>query len=373
MNRLSDYDYVLPPELVASAPPAVRGASRMLVLDRATGACETRLFSDLPAYLDRGDCLALNTTRVIKARLNTVKNGDGARIELLLVAQMDSPRRWSCLMKHAKRTSPGTRLKLTPPPLSTPDEWVTVLERLPDGLSEVEFDSPTPFAVIDRFGHIPLPPYIKRPDTPSDADRYQTVYSKTPGAVAAPTAGLHFDQAMITTLRQKGVNLAELTLHVGPGTFQPVKVESLDEHRMHTEWFDLPAAAAEQLNATRRKGGRVCAIGTTALRVLESRFGVDGTLQAGSGWTDIFIRPPQVPKAADMLLTNFHLPKSTLLMLVCAFAGTAHIKAAYDLAIRERFRFYSYGDCMLIRGTLPAHDDARPRRGNMKHSEELGI
>lgn len=350
MTNISDFDYHLPPELIAKTPPAVRGASRMLTLDRATGECAIESFTNFPDHLRGGDCLVINNTKVIKARLYALKNGGGARVEILLVAPSETPGRWSCLMKPAKRAPPGTRLLLEMAAGQTgaSEEWLTVTERLPEGFSEVEFDSSTPLKVVDRLGHVPLPPYIKREDTPSDIDRYQTVFAKTQGAVAAPTAGLHFDHATLSALAGKGVKMAELTLHVGPGTFQPVKVEHIEEHQMHSEWIDVPSSTADAVNGTRKSGGRVCAVGTTSLRAMESRLRTDGSLEAGDGWTDIFIHPPHRPRSADMLLTNFHLPKSTLLMLVCAFAGRERVMRAYELAIAERLRFYSYGDCMLI-------------------------
>lgn len=347
--RTSDFDYRLPEELIAQRPPARRGDSRMLVLDISTGAIEVSPFSDLPSFLRRGDCIVINDTRVIKARLYARKDS-GASVEALLLRQdAAAPRVWSCLLRPAKRVSPGTALRLLDAKGLPSGRTLRLVSKSPDGECVVEFGQDDVAAALEECGHVPLPPYIRREDVADDAGRYQTVFAKSFGAVAAPTAGLHFTPDIFERLQSAGVSIAELTLHVGAGTFKPVSAENVEDHKMHSEDFILPDATASLLNRTRRDGGRILAVGTTSLRVLESCVGADRLFTPRSGSTDIFIRPPARPVSADMLLTNFHLPKSTLLMLVCAFAGMERTMAAYEFAVKERLRFFSYGDCMLLK------------------------
>ena len=343
----ADFDYTLPEELIAQNPPEHRGDSRMMILNAKTGGCEIVPFRRIVDFLLPGDCVTLNNTRVIRARLFALKD-TGAHIEIMLLRPQSDPMRWTCFLKPGKRAPEGTVLTLlhrdeTPAPYT-----VRVVAKEPAGECVVEFAGAPVDRILDDCGHIPLPPYIKRQNLPPDAERYQTVYADHPGAVAAPTAGLHFTKEILAELEQKGVRRAELTLHVGQGTFKPVTADEITDHKMHSEEYIFPEAAAALLNETRRNGRRVAAVGTTSLRVLESCVKPDRTFKARTGSTDIFIYPPHEVLSADILLTNFHLPKSTLLMLVCAFAGYEHTMNAYRLAVRERMRFFSYGDCMLI-------------------------
>jgi len=345
--RTSDFDYDLPPELIAQQPPSERGGARMLALHRDTGACELRRFADLGEYLRPGDCLVLNDTRVIPARLFGAKDHGGARIELLLLRPQEGDgRQWAALARPARRLRSGDRILLLDRE-GRPTGGGCRLAGRADEEAILDFEDDVQ-AVLARCGHVPLPPYIRREDAPSDGERYQTVFARSPGAVAAPTAGLHFTPELLAGLRERGVRIAELTLHVGPGTFRPVAVENVHEHRMHAERYVLPDATAGEINRARDAGGRVVAVGTTVVRVLESCADADGRVAAGAGETDIFLHPPRRPRAADLLLTNFHLPRSTLLMLVSCFASREHVLAAYRLAIAGRLRFYSYGDCMLL-------------------------
>jgi len=348
---LSDFDYELPQELIAQYPVPDRAASRMLVMDRASGACELRMFRDFPLFLRPGDCLVLNDTKVIPARIFGMREKTGSRVELLLL-EPDSAgvatagtSRWKALVRPGRRQRPGDRLMLE----GAPDQTVTILAHHKDGTFSVEFRVPDVLPLLERIGRIPLPPYIERADENSDRDRYQTVYAQRPGAVAAPTAGLHFTPDILAGIEANGIKLARVTLHVGAGTFQPVKAERIEDHVMHAESYELSPAAASVVNATRTAGGRVIAIGTTSVRVLEScTEPASRTVRAGTGRTRLFLHPPLQPKVVDGLLTNFHLPRSTLLMLVSTFSTLVKIKAAYALAVRERFRFFSYGDCMLL-------------------------
>jgi S-adenosylmethionine:tRNA ribosyltransferase-isomerase len=345
--RTADFDYKLPEELIAQFPTGTRGGSRMLALDKSNGKCNICDFKDLASFLQAGDCAVFNNTKVMQARIYGRKSGpDGAKIEILLISEL-SPGKWKCFIRPRKRIKPGTRIFLEKDGAVSSD-FFTVTALPDDGSCEIEFERENVLALQEKYGHIPLPPYIKRPDEIKDKETYQTVYAKTPGAVAAPTAGLHFTDEVLRELKEKGVKTTELTLHVGPGTFKPVSVETLSEHKMHVEEFTLPEKVAELINSTKENGNKVLAVGTTTLRALESSVDTDGKIKEKSGSTDIFIHPPYKPKSADMLLTNFHLPKSTLLMLVCAFAGKENIMNAYQLAIKEKFRFYSYGDCMLL-------------------------
>ena len=315
----------------------------MLVVDRTTGGCDARPFLDFPSFLHAGDCLVLNDTRVIPARLLGRREGTGGRVETLLLRELN-PLHWQCLLKPRRRLRPGARVRL-----GEGDDSFTVENRRHDGTSEIRFETADVPALLDRLGAMPLPPYIRRQADGSDRDRYQTVYAREPGAVAAPTAGLHFTTDLLDAIRGKGVALATVTLHVGAGTFRPVKADRVEDHRMHEEVFVLPQASAEAVNRTRAGGGRVVAVGTTSVRVLEScTMPESRTVAARAGTTRLFLHPPAKPVVVDALLTNFHLPRSTLLMLVATFSSIEHVLAAYRLAVRRRFRFYSYGDCMLL-------------------------
>lgn len=335
---LSDFDYPLPPELIAQVPAATRSASRLL--DVSSGTLVDRKFIELPELLRAGDLAVFNDTRVIRARLCGVKPS-GGRVEMLIERIVADDEAWAQLKaSHLPKVGGSIRL--------VEDASAEVLER-DERFFRLRFHGTGPLlAWLDRHGDIPLPPYIARPTESGDADRYQTVYAKRPGAVAAPTAGFHFDQDTFEALAQRGIATAYLTLHVGAGTFQPVANEDLSQHRMHREWFDIPATTAGAIARTRAAGGRIVAIGTTSLRALESAAQDDGAVSAGAAGTSLFITPGYAFRVADLLLTNFHLPRSTLLMLVSAFAGYETIRAAYAHAIRERYRFYSYGDAMLV-------------------------
>lgn len=341
--KTAAFDYELPPELIAQEPPADRAGARMLVLRRASGACQLRRFRDLASFLRPGDCLVLNDTRVIPARLFGQKEGGGARIEALLLSE-EGPGLWEAMLRNARRLRPGTVVQLD----GAPDASFTVEARHAEGHFLLRFSSSEVLALLERAGHVPLPPYIQRQDVPGDRQRYQTVFAARPGAVAAPTAGLHFTPEVLAELSAAGVRLATVTLHVGPGTFKPVTADDLGAHRMHEERYELSEAAAALVNRTRSEGGRIVAVGTTAVRVLETCAQESGLVLPGAGRTRLFLHPPQRPRSVDALLTNFHLPRSTLLMLVACFSTTEQVLAAYRLAVQERFRFYSYGDCMLL-------------------------
>jgi len=334
--RVADFDFDLPSDLIAQFPPAVRGGSRLLHVE-ASGALADRWFSDLPALLRPDDLLVINDTRVIKARLFGVKES-GGKVELL-VERVLGEFEALAFIRASHAPKPGSRIHLAE------DVSLDVLARQED-LTQLRFPRPV-FEVLQRLGRLPLPPYIEHAPTADDEARYQTVYANEPGAVAAPTAGLHFDEAMLAALREQGIRTVQVTLHVGAGTFQPVRVETLAEHRMHSERYTIPQATVDAIDQTRARGGRVVAVGTTSLRALEAA-AQPGKLHAGSGETDIFITPGYRFRVVDALITNFHLPRSTLLMLVSAFAGVDTIRAAYAHAIRERYRFFSYGDAMLL-------------------------
>ena len=334
----SDFHFHLPPERIAQRPLPERGASRLLVLDGRTGARSDRRFRDLPALLSPGDLLVFNDTRVLPARLHAQK-ATGGRVELL-VERVLGPRRVVAHLRASRTPRPDNPLLLP----GGERLWVTGRD---EGLFVLESEG-TDFAeLLARHGHMPLPPYIERADDAADRERYQTVYGRRAGAVAAPTAGLHFDDSMLAGLRDMGVELAHVTLHVGAGTFQPVREDDLDKHRMHAEWLEVSAAVCAQVAATRGRGGRVVAVGTTSVRSLETA-AASGTLAPFRGETRLFIRPGYRFQVVDALLTNFHLPESTLLMLVCAFAGYAPVMAAYRHAVAERYRFFSYGDAMFL-------------------------
>lgn len=337
--RTTDFDFILPDDLIAQFPTNVRTASRLLRLDGHDGSLQDTQFTQLPHFLAPGDLLVFNDTRVIKARLQGRKHSGGA-IEVMIERVLDQHRALAQI-RASRAPKPGSRLTIA--------EAVeaTVLERQ-DDLFLLEFHSATPLLdLLDAHGALPLPPYIAHAADANDDERYQTVYASQPGAVAAPTAGLHFDQAMLQTLQQHGVNIAYVTLHVGAGTFQPVRVDDIAQHKMHSEVYTVSAETVALIAQTQSAGGKVTCVGTTSLRALESA-ARSGTLVAGSGETDIFISPGYRFRVAQRLLTNFHLPKSTLLMLVSAFAGMEHIRSAYQHAIAQRYRFFSYGDAMLI-------------------------
>ncbi|MDE2691821.1 MAG: tRNA preQ1(34) S-adenosylmethionine ribosyltransferase-isomerase QueA [Acidobacteriota bacterium] len=332
--RTSDFDYDLPPEAIAGYP-GERGESRLLVLGRTTGK---RRFADLPKLLDPGDLLVVNDTRVIPARLRA-RRPTGGRVEILLV-EREGPASWWCLLRPGRRLPPGAPLAIEGGPSATVDERA-------DGRFRLTFEQPIE-PLLAEIGETPLPPYIDRPVEPRDRERYQTIYAARPGAVAAPTAGLHFTPALLGALERRGVRRASLTLHVGPGTFRPVKTENPEAHVMESERFEIPEATAEAVAAARRSGRRVVAVGTTVVRSLETAASTDGLVAAGAGRTGLYIRPGYEFRVVDRLITNFHLPRSTLLMLVCAFAGRRRTLDAYRQAIGSGFRFYSYGDAMLV-------------------------
>jgi S-adenosylmethionine:tRNA ribosyltransferase-isomerase len=333
---LDDFDYPLPPELIAQAPLPERSASRLLWLRGSV--CEDRLFRELPALLAAGDLLVMNDTRVLHARLFGRK-ATGGRVEVL-IERVIATHEALAQVRASKPPRPGSRLRL--------EEAfeVETLER--DGeFYRLRFPADA-VELIERYGRLPLPPYIEREASPADEERYQTVFARNHGSVAAPTAGLHFDAPLLMRLMAGGVKIAYLTLHVGAGTFQPVRVTNLAEHKMHTERYHLPRATAAAVAETKTRGGRIVAVGTTSLRALEAAANADGTLKVGAGETALFITPGYRFKIVDALITNFHLPKSTLLMLVSAFGGLENIRAAYRHAIEHGYRFFSYGDAMLI-------------------------
>jgi S-adenosylmethionine:tRNA ribosyltransferase-isomerase len=338
---LSDFDYVLPPELIAQHPAARRDASRVLTLDKLQGGLGETTIAGLGALFRAGDLLVLNDTRVIPARLQGKKESGGA-VEIFLVRRMAGAGEvWSCLIKASKSPKPGCRVLLT-------GGVSAVVGEREAGEWLVEFQGCDDFwGWLDGAGSMPLPPYIKRAPEGEDLERYQTVFAREKGAVAAPTAGLHFTPALLDEIREKGVEIAPLTLHVGLGTFMPIRVEELSSHVMHREWYRIPRETAEAVRRTRERGGRVIALGTTALRALEHA-AASGELRHGEREADIFILPGYRFQVVDALITNFHLPKSTLFMLVCAFAGKEQMLHAYREAVARRFRFFSYGDAMFI-------------------------
>ena len=342
-GRTSDYDFPLPPEQIAQHPAARRDASRLLVLDRKTGALSHRHFSDIVDYFARGDVLVLNETRVFPARLLGRRESGAPGEVFLLHPQKGDEQEWVALVRPGAKLKPGRRLHIA-------DELsVEILSSTPGGERIVRLHTELPIhEALERFGEIPLPPYVDRAATAEDRERYQTVYARERGSVAAPTAGLHFTSELISRIEARGVTIARLTLHVGVGTFRPVETDDPAEHRMHAEWYRVPAEAADAINAGRAGGGAIWAVGTTVVRTLESAAAADGALHAAEGWTDIFIRPPYRFRAVDHLVTNFHLPRSTLLMLVAALAGYEPVMAAYREAVAEGYRFFSYGDAMLV-------------------------
>jgi S-adenosylmethionine:tRNA ribosyltransferase-isomerase len=341
--RTSDFDFALPPELVAQHPAARRDESRLLVLERATGALHHRSFGDIVEWIPPGDLVVINETKVFPARLLGRRASGGEAEILLLRPEAEDARVWRALVRPGSRLKPGRRVEIA-------DGFsAEILDSSPEGERRVRLETEGPLEeALERHGRVPLPPYIEREAGAGDRERYQTVYARERGSVAAPTAGLHFTPGILAALEGKGVEMARLVLHVGVGTFRPVEVEDPGAHRMHAEWYSIPEATAGAVNAARAGGRGVWAVGTTTVRTLEAAAAEDGRLRAGAGWTDIFIRPPHRFRAVDHLLTNFHLPRSTLLMLVSALAGREAVLDAYREAVERRYRFFSYGDAMLV-------------------------
>lgn len=342
-SRTSDYDFDLPPELVAQAPAARRDASRLLVVDRGTGRRSHRSFADLVEYVPAGDALVLNETRVFPARLLGRKPSGAPAEVLLLHPERGDERTWRALVRPGGKLKPGRTVEIAE------GFTVRILESTPTGERIVRLDTALPLDdALHLHGEVPLPPYVERAAGPEDRERYQTVFARERGSVAAPSAGLHFTPELLAALEAKGVRIVRLVLHVGVGTFRPVEADDPAEHRMHSEWYSVPEESAAALAEVRAAGGSIWAVGTTVARTLESVATEDGAIPAGSGWTDIFIRPPYHFRAVDHLVTNFHLPKSTLLMLVAAFCGYDLAMETYREAVAERYRFFSYGDAMLL-------------------------
>lgn len=367
--QVSDFDYHLPEELIARQPLADRAASRLLHVERKRDTLEDRQFRDFPDLLRPDDLLVFNNTRVLPARLYGHRSGSRAqrlslenpaatdflrgKVEVLLTKQLSSsPLEWEALVHPGRKLGLGERVFFGGNADEASHELAAeIIGRGTFGERHLRFDPVDDFfAVLNRIGHIPLPPYINRPDTPEDREQYQTVYAKPPGSVAAPTAGLHFTPEILERIRQRGIDTAELTLHVGLGTFQPIRVDVVEQHKLHTEWFEIPQDTAERIQRARDAGRRIVAVGTTTVRTLEfvARQRNDGRIIAQAGEADIFIYPGFDFRVVGTMLTNFHLPKSTLLMLVSAFAGRERILRAYEHAVQERYRFYSYGDCMFV-------------------------
>ena len=339
--KKSDFYFDLPEELIAQDPLADRSSSRLLVLDKETGEVEHHIFREIVQYLEPGDCLVLNNTKVIPARLLGAKEDTHAAVEVLLLKRRENDV-WETLVKPGKKCKPGTRLVFGDGLLHA-----EVLETVEEGNRLIRFSYEGIFEeILDRLGEMPLPPYITH--KLADKNRYQTVYAKYEGSAAAPTAGLHFTQELLEEIGRKGVDIAYVTLHVGLGTFRPVKVDNILEHHMHSEFYQVTEEAAEKINRAKQSGHRVICVGTTSCRTLESLVNDDGTFEAKSKWTDIFIYPGYTFKAMDGLITNFHLPESTLVMLVSAFAGREHVLNAYEEAVKQRYRFFSFGDAMCI-------------------------
>ena len=342
MMKKEDFYFELPQELIAQDPLEDRSGSRLLVLDKESGEIEHRTFRDIKEYLEPGDCLVINDTKVIPARLIGSKVGTNAKIEILLLKRKENYI-WETLVKPGKKAKPGTKISfgeglLIGEVLDVVDEGNRLIQFSYEGIFE---------EILDQLGQMPLPPYITH--QLEDKNRYQTVYAKHSGSAAAPTAGLHFTPELLEEIKESGVEIAHVTLHVGLGTFRPVKVENIQEHHMHSEFYRIEASEAEKINRAKREGHRVICVGTTSCRTVESAAKPDGTLSECSGWTEIFIYPGYRFKVLDCLLTNFHLPESTLIMLVSALAGREHVLHAYEEAVKERYRFFSFGDAMLIR------------------------
>ena len=339
--NVSDFYFDLPEELIAQDPLEDRASSRLLVLDKESGETKHQHFRDILKYLKKGDCLVINNTKVIPARLFGTKVGTDAKIEVLLLKRK-SDNVWETLVKPGKKMKEGAEVSfgnglLKGKVVGVVDEGNRLIQFEYDGIFE---------EILDQLGQMPLPPYITH--QLQDKNRYQTVYAKHDGSAAAPTAGLHFTKELLAEIEAMGVKIANVTLHVGLGTFRPVKVETLEEHHMHSEFYIVEEEEAKKINDTKKEGGRVICVGTTSCRTLESATGEDGVLKAGSGWTQIFIYPGYQFKILDCLITNFHLPESTLVMLVSALAGKEHVMAAYEEAVKERYRFFSFGDAMFV-------------------------
>ena len=338
--KTSDFSFYLPEELIAQTPLERRDASRLLCLDKVSGTTEHRVFSELPELLRPGDCLVMNDSRVLPARLMGARETGGA-VEVLLLRDLGGGR-WECMTRPGRKTKPGTRLIFGGGELEA-----EVLEVAEGGNRIIEFKYDGIFLeVLERLGRMPLPPYLKA--ELEDGERYQTVYSRELGSAAAPTAGLHFTKELLAKIAEKGVRECFVTLHVGLGTFRPVKAEDIEEHEMHSEFCIIPEETARIITETKRAGGRIVCVGTTSCRTVESFANEDGTMDAKSGWTNIFIYPGYKFKCLDALITNFHLPESTLIMLVSALAGREHVLAAYKEAVEKRYRFFSFGDAMFI-------------------------
>ena len=339
--NINDFDYELPQELIAQTPLERRDGSRLMALDRNTGAWEHHHFYELPDFLRPGDCLILNNSRVLPARLVGQRLPGGGICEVLLLNDRGD-KVWECLVRPGRKLRKGTRLSFGNGELTA-----EIVEQLEEGGRLIRFDYEGIFLeTLERLGKMPLPPYIK--EELQDQERYQTVYSKVLGSAAAPTAGLHFTPELLEKIRAKGVKIGYVTLHVGLGTFRPVKEDTIEDHPMHSEYCTIPQETADLINETRKGGGRCICVGTTSCRTLESWAAEDGHMEAKSGWTNIYIYPGYRFKVMDGLVTNFHLPESTLIMLVSAFAGREHVLAAYEEAVREKYRFFSFGDAMFI-------------------------
>ena len=346
MYEKKDYYYDLPEELIAQDPLKDRSSSRLMVLDKGSGEVTHRIFRDIIEYLDPGDCLVMNDTKVIPARLLGQREGSGGAVEVLLLKRLDKDE-WECLVKPGKKMRPGMRAVFGDP--AAPELKAEVLEELDDGKRKISFEYEGIFEeVLDRLGEMPLPPYITHKLAKEDRDRYQTVYAKNSGSAAAPTAGLHFTSELISEIEAKGVKIAKVTLHVGLGTFRPVKADNILDHHMHSEHCEVSNETAEMVNSCKSAGGKIVCVGTTSVRTLESMTDDDGTLRAGTKETEIFIYPGYKFKITDALITNFHLPESTLIMLVSALAGREKVLKAYEEAVGERYRFFSFGDAMFI-------------------------
>ncbi|WP_437187448.1 tRNA preQ1(34) S-adenosylmethionine ribosyltransferase-isomerase QueA [Planctomicrobium sp. SH668] len=353
-DTIDYYDYHLPEELIAQEPIAKRDASRLMVVDRKQGAIEHRQFTDLPTYLQVNDLLVMNDTRVVPARLIGIRTATGGKWEGLFLRK-EGERDWRIIGQTRGTLQPGERITLLPPLGQSDQEAchvdtveILLKERHEGGEWVVEPQSDVEtFTLLSQYGVMPLPHYMKRDAVANDLERYQTTYAERPGAVAAPTAGLHFTPELFAACKSRGVESARVTLHVGLGTFRPVSVQKLADHKMHSEWFELPQGTVKSIEAARNQGGRVVAVGTTTVRTLESAAKA-GPLAATTGDTNLFIRPPFEFQAVDAMITNFHLPKSTLLVLVSTFAGRELVKRAYEEAVAEKYRFFSYGDAMLI-------------------------
>ncbi len=340
--KLSDFKYNLPEKLIAQYPSDEREKCRLMVLDRETGVTQEKIFEDAIDYMEEGDCLVLNETRVFPARLQGTKDKTDAKVEVFLLRELE-PSLWEVLVKPARKVRVGNRLSIGN------DLTCDVIDNTVSGGRVVRFNYDGDFyAMVEKMGKSPLPPYIKRESEPLDKERYQTVYARVRGAVAAPTAGLHFTEKMLKKIEKKGVKIVKIVLHLGLGSFRPVVVEDLGRHKMDSEFYAISEEAADTINETTRNGNRVIAVGTSVVRALETSVTSEGWAKSSSGWTDKFIFPPYDFKIVNRLITNFHLPNSTLLMLVSAFATRDHIFKAYRKAIREKYKFYSYGDAMLI-------------------------